>query len=177
MPTQTRAATRIRLAATEEFDRLVAIENDAEAALVEAGVPLPAAYPTMSHAALARSLAAGLLFVAVDDADHAIGFLAGRECDGALMVAELDVEHRRQGRGVGRALMDHALAEGRRRGLWGAMLTTDRLAPFNRRFYATLGFVEADLATLPAALRGALAHEVAAGLHPARRIGMVLRFT
>jgi GNAT superfamily N-acetyltransferase len=131
----------------------------------------------MSHAALARSLAAGLLFVAAaDGGDRAIGFLAAGECDGALMVAEIDVERRRQGRGVGRALMEHALAEARRRGLWGAMLTTDRLAPFNRRFYASMGFVVGDTVTLPPALRTALANEVAAGLDPNRRVGMILSF-
>lgn len=171
-----RTAAPIRLARRAEFDRLVAIENAAEAALVEVGVPLPADYPTLSHAALARALAARLLFVATDRADRPVGFVAARRCADALLIVELDVERRRQGRGTGRALMEHVLAEGRRRGLGGAMLTTDRLAPFNRAFYASLGFVELDAPSVPPPLAAVLAREIALGLDPARRIAMALRF-
>jgi GNAT superfamily N-acetyltransferase len=166
---------RLRLARADEFDRLIAIENDAEAALIEAGVPLPSDYPTMSHAALARALAAGWLVVAVDGDDRPLGFLAGEEREGALLVTEIDVERRHQGYGIGRALMAHGLDEARCRGLRGAMLTTDRLVPFNRRFYETLGFVACTDAP-PPPLRAALAREITLGLDPDRRIAMVLRF-
>jgi GNAT superfamily N-acetyltransferase len=175
MPTPDPAAPRLRPAHADEFERLIAIENDAEAALIAAAVPLPADYPTMSHAALARALAAGWLVVAVDREDRPVGFVAGEERDGGLLITELDVERRRQGRGVGRALMTHALAAARRADLWGAMLTADRLVPFNRRFYETLGFT-ACTADPPAPLRAALAREIALGLDPDRRIAMVLRF-
>ncbi|MFP4125286.1 MAG: GNAT family N-acetyltransferase [Alphaproteobacteria bacterium] len=175
MPPPDHAAPRLRPARVDEFDRLIAVENDAEAALIEAAVPLPAAYPTMSHAALARSLAAGWLVVAVDGEDRPLGFLAGEERDGGLLITEIDVERRRQGGGVGRALMAHALAAARRAALWGAMLTADRLVPFNRRFYETLGFT-ACTTDPPAPLRATLAREIALGLDPDRRIAMVLRF-
>ena len=175
MPAGKRAGPRLRPATADEFERLVAIENDAEAALIEAGVPLPPDYPTMSHEDLARALAAGWLVVAVDDDDRPIGFLAAEVWEAGLMITELDVERRLQGQGIGRALMEHALARARRRGLWGAMLTTDRLAPFNRRFYETLGFVACTDDVL-ATLRAVLAREVKLGLAPERRVAMVLRF-
>lgn len=175
MPMPCHAAPRLRAARADEFDRLVAIENDAEAALIEAGVPLPSDYPALSHDALALALAAGWLVVAVDRDDRPIGFVAAEVRAAGLLIAEIDVERRLQGHGIGRALMVHVLAGARRRGLWGAMLTTDRLAPFNRRFYETLGFVACS-DDVPATLRETLAREVRLGLDPDRRVAMVLRF-
>lgn len=166
----------IRAARLNELDAFAAIERDAAISLIEAGVPLPDADSATPVDILAQAQANGLLFVAADRADAPVGFLICSEEDGALYVGELDVVRAWQRRGIGRALLLWALGEARSRGLWGAMLTTDRFAAFNAPFYASCGFAEPATADLPASLAATLAEEAAAGHDPARRTGMLLRF-
>lgn len=95
--------------------------------------------------------------------------------DAALLLGPLGVEPVLKGRGIGRALVRHALDRARRTGLWGAMLTTDRHVPFNRGFYEALGFATCREST-PPVLADTLAREIALGLDPDRRIAMVMQF-
>lgn len=115
---------------------------------------------------------AGLLMVAVDERDRPIGYVGAIFEDVWLHVAEIDVARAWQRRGVGRALMKAALDAGRARKLQGATLTTDRFAPFNAPFYASLGFLILADDELPDRLRAILVREYAAGFDPARRVAM-----
>lgn len=166
----------IRLARRSELNWLETIEIDATSALVEAGVPFPNGIHATPRHLLEAALSESLLFVATDEDDRPIGFLAAHERDNGLYVGEIDVLRNWQHRGIGRALMRKAIDEARTRKLWGAMLTTERFIPFNAPFYATLGFREVSDAAVPPALAQVLATDVSNGVDPSRRVGMVLRF-
>ncbi len=165
----------IRSARANELHLLAAIEIDAFWALHEAGAV--ACEPTsLPLDVLEQSLAEGLLFVAVDGEDQPFGFLAGIMEDGSVHIAELDVVRRWQKRGVGRRLMEAAIAAAKTQGAAGATLTTDREVAFNAPFYASMGFRNLDDGERPTALTQILENEVAHGADPARRVAMALRF-
>ncbi|MBL8691022.1 MAG: GNAT family N-acetyltransferase [Rhodospirillaceae bacterium] len=166
----------IRHARADEIEALAAIEIDATRSLVEAGIVFPNGIHATPKRLLEAALAEALLFVVTDEEDRLVAFLAAHPHDGGLYIGEVDVMRAWQRRGIGRALMQTAINEARRRGLWGAMLTTERSVPFNAPFYASLGFREVDDAAMPAKLAEVLSGEAAAGAGPDRRVGMVLRF-
>lgn len=165
----------IRPATTTDFDALRAIELAAFETLRAAGAVsgVPSA---SSDQQLQRYLDGGFLDVASDHSGDAIGFCGGYIAKHLLHIAEMDVHPARQRQGVGRALLTAALEKARAQRLDGATLTTDRCAPFNAAFYATMGFRALADAELPARLRGILAEEAKIGLDPARRVAMMLRF-
>jgi predicted N-acetyltransferase YhbS len=161
----------IRAARTDDFARLQAIELDAFETLREAG-GVSGEADCSTDDELRYLLEHGLLLAAVDAADVPVGYVGATFNDGWLYVAEIDVARDWQRKGIGRASMQAVLAEGRARGLAGAMLTTDRLAPFNAPFYASLGFRLLEADETPEWLSRILAKEHAAGLDPARRVAM-----
>ncbi|TWB55260.1 putative N-acetyltransferase YhbS [Rhizobium sp. ERR 922] len=168
-------AWTIRSARAGELHLLAAIEIDAFWALHEAGAV--ACEPTsLPLDVLEQSLAEGLLFVAVDDEDRPFGFLAGVMKDSSVYIAEIDVVRRWQKRGVGRRLMEAAIAAARAQGATGVTLTTDRHVAFNAPFYASLGFQILDDGERSAALTQILENEFDHGADPARRVAMALRF-
>ncbi|MGV2104320.1 GNAT family N-acetyltransferase [Rhizobium sp. 21-4511-3d] len=164
-------ATTIRPAHKDELETLRAIEMDAAGALIDAGVPFPGEPHPLSLGQLGAYLADGLLLVAADGDDVAVGFLAAEEIDGMLYIAEVDVIRHLHGNGIGRSLMLAAIDIARARGLSAAMLTTDRFVVFNYRFYRSMGFEEPT--DMPAGLRTILEGEIANGMDAARRAGMV----
>jgi predicted N-acetyltransferase YhbS len=166
----------IRAGRSEDFARLQAIEIDSFESLREAGGVSGDAIASTDDE-LQGLLRRGLLLVAADKAKQPIGYVGAAFSDGWLHVAEIDVARAWQRQGVGRALMQAVLAEGRARGLSGATLTTDRLVPFNAPFYASLGFRLLGADELPQRLRNILEKEHAAGLDPARRVAMKLDFS
>lgn len=165
----------IRPAHFSELDILSELEVDACHALIEAGALFGEASatprPLMEQACLDQ-----LLFVAAGSDDQPLGFLAAAESDGGLYIGEIDVWRRWQGQGIGSKLITAALAEARRRNAWGAMLTTDRFAPFNYPFYFKLGFREVPTDRCPPKLAAVLKAEIDAGHDRSRRVAMVLRF-
>ena len=166
----------IRSARTGEFDRLKAIEIDAFETLREAGaVEGDAASSTDEE--LQHYLDTGILLVATDAVDCAIGYVGALFSDGWLHVAEIDVVRAAQRQGIGRTLMLAVLDRGRALDRPGATLTTDRLASFNAPFYASLGFHIVSEGQLSPRLRDILAREHAAGFDPARRVAMALNFS
>ncbi|WP_402469176.1 GNAT family N-acetyltransferase [Isoptericola aurantiacus] len=71
-------------------------------------------------------------------------FVPGVSRNGAtrLLVEAVRVDARRRGRGIGRALMEHAHARGRERGAALAQLTSDKQRPDAHRFYRSLGYAQ-----------------------------------
>ncbi|TGV42629.1 N-acetyltransferase, partial [Mesorhizobium sp. M2D.F.Ca.ET.160.01.1.1] len=85
-----------------------------------------------------------------------VGFLsAGIEGD-ALHISELDVRLDRQGSGIGRALLERAVADARRRGLVAVTLTTFRAVAWNAPFYRKFGFRILEGAEIDGRLTGLL---------------------
>ncbi len=165
----------IRNARAGELEALRAIEMDAVAALIDAGVPFPGEPHPLSSEQLDTYRADGLLIVAVDTDDAPVGFVAAEEVGDMLYIAEIDVIRRLHGKGIGRSLMQAAIDAARSRGLSAVVLTTDRFVVFNYPFYRSLGFEESEAENMPAGLRAILDAEVANGMDPERRAGMVLR--
>ncbi|MBN8951112.1 MULTISPECIES: GNAT family N-acetyltransferase [unclassified Rhizobium] len=170
-----RGTWMIRSARADELHLLAAIEIDAFWALHEAGAV--ACEPTsLPLDVLDQSLTEDLLFVAVDGEDRPFGFLAGVRKDGSVHIAEIDVVRRWQKQGVGRRLIETAIAAARAQGALGVTLTTDRQAAFNAPFYASAGFCILEDGDRPAVLTQILENEISHGADPARRVAMALRF-
>lgn len=149
----------LRQATKDDFAELKAVELAAFETLRAVGAV--AGEPKASDdEVLQLYLDDGLLHVAFDGMRKIVGFCGGREIGGWLHIAEMDVHPDWQRRGIGRRLMEAVLAEGRRRSLRGATLTTDRVAPFNAPFYATLGFDVPAQGEVPPHLREILETEI-----------------
>jgi predicted N-acetyltransferase YhbS len=165
----------IRPCCDNEIDLLADIERDAFLALRDAGGV--SGEPLVSdRLLLERSLADGLLFVATNEQDNPVGFVAATQVDDELYIEELDVLRSLQGRGIGSRLVGVMIDRAAKRGLHRITLTTDRLVPFNAPFYAKLDFVILEKDTLSVNLRTRLAGQIAHGLDPDRRVAMALAF-
>ncbi|GBQ26927.1 GNAT family N-acetyltransferase [Gluconacetobacter sacchari] len=134
--------------------------------------------PVAAHLA---AIEAGTCWV-VAVGDGIAGFLSARVAieDGAgidaglavLHVWEMSVTPAHQGRGMGRALLEHAAACAEAQAMAAVTLTTFRDVAWNAPFYARAGFATLPDAALTPRLRGVLAAEAAHGLPAARRCAM-----
>jgi predicted N-acetyltransferase YhbS len=165
----------IRPAAQSDFSALRDIELAAFETLRDAGaVDGEASASTVEQ--LQQYLDRSLLLVACASDGVVRGWCGGYEIDGWLHIAEIDVHPDWQLMGIGRQLIHALLDEGKRRGLCGATLTTDRIAAFNAPFYQSFGFrFLAQQDSFPR-LEAILEAEVGAGLNPLRRVAMVVPF-
>lgn len=118
----------------------------------------------------------GLLLAACTSDSVPVGFIAGKIASEWLHIAEMDVHPNWQRRGIGRQLMQAMLRNGQQRGLTGATLTTDKMAAFNARFYATLGFEIVEGKARPPHLAAIIEDEIAKGFDSARRVAMRVVF-
>jgi len=171
-----KAVWSLRLAIAADLAHLASIEEDGVNLLNEAGAELPTDVKLLSPEILEKCLQEGLLVVATSPQDHPVGFLAAAERDEFLYLGELDVAVGWRRLGIGRALVTWGIEEARRRSLRGAMLTTDKLVPFNAPFYARVGFVPTEESVVPPSLRRILEAERESGLKAERRIAMLYHF-
>jgi Predicted acetyltransferase len=161
----------ITLARPEHFASLRAIELAAFKTLRQAGAMTgPASASSIEE--LSDFSRNGLLFAACTSDSVPVGFIAGQIADEWLHIAEMDVHPNWQRHGVGKQLMQAILRIGQQRGLTGATLTTDKMAAFNARFYATLGFEIVEGEARPSHLAAISEDEIANGFDPARRVAM-----
>ena len=102
---------------------------------------------------LSTAIGSGRLWVAEADGTP-VGYLAAEEIDGSFYIYEVAVAMSHQRQGVGRRLIETALAAARDAGYQLATLTTDRTLPWNAPYYERLGFrvVEAPSPGLAARL-------------------------
>ena len=132
----------IRFATEADLEVLAAIEDDADGLFLERFRP-----ETWSPAPSGRFRAAqpGFLLVAAEHEDgEAEGFAHVLEVDGGAHLEQLAVRRASARRGLGRALVQAALAEAGRRGHDRVTLRTYADVPWNAPFYARLGFVETE---------------------------------
>jgi GNAT superfamily N-acetyltransferase len=166
---------RIRPSRDEDLPKLPVVERAAgEMYFAALGTPRPPLSP-LRLSVLEPCHAFGTVWVAADQRDEPVGFLAATELDGAFYLIEMDVlpEHHR--RGIGRALMEAAISHARWAFYPAVALMTDRHIPFNAPFYRRLGFVELRPDDLPPGLRHVCERETAAGFDPERRVAMAKR--
>lgn len=94
----------------------------------------------------AQRIADGQTWV-VEDAGGIGGILVLEETAQGLLLDNIAVSPDRQGKGVGRMLLEFAEAEGRRRGLTAIYLYTHALMTENIGLYRRIGYVETHRVT------------------------------
>lgn len=138
-------STAIRVAEPRDVALLESIENAADAVLVEY---LDASVWDPAPSGDSRVSAPGFVLVAAhSSSDEPVGFVHVLEIEGIAHLEQLSVlpEHGR--RGVGRALVQAALAEGAARGYRELTLRTYADVPWNAPFYSTCGFTVTEPAS------------------------------
>lgn len=119
-------------------------------------------------------IARGTCWVAVERDDRPVAFLSAEIQDDTLHIWELAVRLDRQRSGIGRALLDNAIADARERRLVALTLTTFRDVIWNAPFYQKLGFQVLGDAQVGEWLREVLRREVEHGMPASRRCAMRL---
>jgi GNAT superfamily N-acetyltransferase len=114
----------------------------------------------------------GASWVAQTIDDEPIGFLCAEAVDGELHIQELSVMLAWQGQGLGRRLLETAIAWAAGQGLAAVTLTTFRTLPWNEPFYASAGFETVSEGRLDPRLAAILRLEVEKGLPPGSRCAM-----
>lgn len=165
----------IRLTREDDAAALPDIERSSgEAFRVVPGLAWIADDDVQSADAHLEFVRSGLSLVAVDDCDRPLGFLCAGSDGRALHIWQLAVLHQRQGLGLGRALLDAAIAHAREHSFSEVTLTTFRDLAWNERFYRKFGFATLDEDELDPRLAQILAKEATYGLPVERRCAMRL---
>ncbi|HJR26733.1 MAG TPA: GNAT family N-acetyltransferase [Acidimicrobiales bacterium] len=162
---------QIRVARSDELERLRAIEVAAGIAFADVGLPAVAAHDPLSVADLEERRAEGRLWVIVDG-DEVAGYVLIDLVDGAPHVEQVSVHPDHARRGLGRQLLDHVAAWASARGHRTVTLTTFVDVPWNAPYYARCGYGVLRHDELGPELRALMATEAAHGLDPARRVAM-----
>ncbi len=119
------------------------------------------------------AITAQTAWVASEDAGI-VAFLSAEHVGDALHIHEISVHADAMGQGIGRRLIDAAIAAGRVRGLSAVTLTTFRDVPWNELYYHRLGFETLAARQLDQRLALVLKAEIEAGLPRDRRCAMRL---
>lgn len=93
---------------------------------------------------LIEAIAAGHVWVALDEVGNAVGFVGVAVEDGEVGIAEIDVLPSHGRRGIGAALLEHACAWAAESGYPSMVLGTLSDVPWNAPFYARHGFEMID---------------------------------
>lgn len=163
----------IRAARADELPALLAVDHAASTLFAAAGLhlALPSDHPFVLSEAQrwTRSIALSRAFVAVHD-DVPIAFAALDLVDRAPYLDQLAVQPWAMRQGIGRALVQRAIAWAAGAPLW---LTTYDHLPFNQPYYERLGFVPVDDARCGPELQQILAWQRAVLPEPNHRVAMV----
>jgi GNAT superfamily N-acetyltransferase len=166
----------IRLGRSADLAAVVAVEVAAGAMFADIGMVAPALSAPPDVSELDRLIGAERLWVAVDDGDRAVGYLAVTVVDGACHVAQVSIDPAVSHRGVGRTLIENVASWARDRGFITMTLTTYSDVPWNAPYYERLGWRRMTDDDLAPGLRAIRAHEVAVGLDAWPRVCMIRPF-
>lgn len=165
-------AVDVRATRIEDGPEIQQIERLAGEQFRSVGLGEVADHEPPSASVLAEYATCGHSWVAVDDADEPIGYVIVDMVDGDVHVEQLSVRPDQQGQGIGRALVEHAVAWARENGRTGVTLTTfDRLA-WNRPLFERLGFRVLGEDEIGPGLRATRQAEAIRGLDPTARVCM-----
>lgn len=132
----------IRPASAADLVLLPAIEAQSDGLLAEVPGTVPGAVELLPPAAGAGELQAARQVLVAGTPPQ--GFARIEEVDGSAHLEQLSVHPLSAGRGLGRALVDAALAWARKAGYPGMTLCTFADVPFNAPFYRSCGFEVVD---------------------------------
>jgi GNAT superfamily N-acetyltransferase len=119
-------------------------------------------------------IARGWCWVARDQQGEVKGFIAAQRIADDLHFCEMAVSRALQRQGIGRSLMQAAIASAQARGLERLTLTTFRDVPWNAPAYESFEFRRMNPKQIPRRLKRVLCAEVAAGLEIGSRCAMSL---
>jgi len=162
----------IELAEAEDLPKLARVERAAVRLFEGRGVAGVVADDVTSLAELAEARDEGLLWVARDEGGEPVGFALLCLVDGQPHVEEIDVDPAFGRRGIGRALLETALAWARGAGHRAVTLTTFRDIPWNAPFYESAGFRPLGAQEAGPGLAAIVRNETARGLDPEQRLVM-----
>jgi GNAT superfamily N-acetyltransferase len=164
----------VRAARADEIEQLRTLEVDAGRRFADVGMAHVAGDEAPPAVWFLERVDAARLWVAVDDADRPVGYIAASEVDGEGHVDQVSVLEAWAGRGVGRALMDEVAGWARARGHHGVTLTTFRDVPWNGPWYRKLGYVDREPGGLGPELAAIRRREQERGLDAHPRVAMRL---
>ena len=167
------AAIKIRLATPEDARHLPDVEQSAgELFRTAEGLAWIADSENLTQPCYAQWVQHGSSWVAQAEAGRLVGFLCAEAMEHELHIHEFAVALDFQRHGIGRRLLDTAIAWAVERNLSGVTLTTFRAVAFNERFYAQAGFETLSEDTIGPRLAAAVQFEIAKGLPADRRCAM-----
>ena len=164
----------IRTARPEDATTLREIERLAGERFRDVGLPDVADAEPASVATLAAYARAGRSWVAVVGDVTVVGYVLVDIIDAQAHIEQISVLPDHQGRGVGRALIEHVGGWARGDGRSALTLTTFATIPWNGPLYAHLGFVPLPEGAIGPELRAVCRSEAAHGLDPSQRVCMRL---
>jgi GNAT superfamily N-acetyltransferase len=163
----------IRRASPTEIDEMVAIDVDACTLYVEAGLDADLGpqhpYSVAERECWTRCAREGNAFVAGRPGAQPVGLLVMDRIDGAPYLEQLSVRRSAMQRGLGRRLLQRAIAWARGELLW---LTTYGHIAWNRPFYERHGFVIVPESECPPGMVAILEDQRRALPAPEERIAM-----
>lgn len=163
---------RLRRASAADFATLNAIEQAAARIFPAGFLPDEVLNDKLPLRALEQARQQDMLWLVQNAVGTPVGYVVLEEREGLTLLAQIDVHPAHGRRGLGAALIRHALAQVQAREVW---LTTFARIPWNAPFYQKLGFCLVDKDSAPEAIRNILREERARGLE--NRVAMRHRFT
>lgn len=151
----------VRTAAEADIPWLREIERSAGRAFAAVGMTAIAEDEPPSEQTLRGYVTEGRAWVA---GEPPVAYLIAEPVDGALHIEQVSVREEYARRGIGRALIEHAAAWARERGIPALTLTTFTDVPWNAPYYRRLGFHPLAPDDLTPGLREIRAAEAAHGL-------------
>jgi len=164
--------TRIRASRPSDGAALRKIEQSAGERFRAIGMESVAEDEPLSEAELAAYAIGARSWVAVDAADHPVGYVLVDEVDGNAHVAQISVVPESQGQEVGRALLDRVRTWAIAANFPAITLTTFNEVQWNRPLYEHLGFVVLSEEEIGPDLQMVRRDEPDSGLDPATRVCM-----
>jgi GNAT superfamily N-acetyltransferase len=163
----------VRTAREGDLPKLAAIEQRASHLFADTPHAFLIGAPTLSTQILARQHALGAVWVATHgEAGEPVGFAVAGTLGDEAYLYEVDVDPEHGRRGLGRELVEAAVAWARGAGHATMTLSTFVDVPWNAPFYETLGFRAVPDADLTPAMVETRFFEAKAGFLVDRRVFM-----
>jgi GNAT superfamily N-acetyltransferase len=163
---------RVVPAKPEDGSQLQEIERLAGVLFRDIGMPDVADHEPPSVEVFTQYARAGRSWVAVAEGDRLIGYVLVDEVDGNAHIEQVSVRPDHQGKGVGRALIDHVGTWAGAASLPAITLSTFLHVPWNAPLYRHLGFRDLTAGEFGVQLGTIRDAESARGLHPTGRVCM-----
>ena len=139
-PKTPNAPIRIRAARRDDLRAVRSIERNAQRSFLDSAHPEASALEPLPLEELRWQLDGGWLFVAVDESDRPVAFVACCLIDGDVFIEEVDVLADYAGRRIGARLLERVDEAARSRGFHRVVLTTFADVPWNAPYYRRLDF-------------------------------------